>query len=77
MAMITGSSEEKELAINSQLELVEDLLEDGPEDGQAPENFLLRLKDEALTLVDTIKALTPDDVDEIWVEDDEESEVTV
>ncbi len=66
------TSEEKELAINSQLEAVEDCLEDGPEDGEAPEAFLKRLSEEADTLKGAIKALTPDDVDEIWVENDEE-----
>ena len=71
-----ATSEEKELAINSQLEAVEDCLEDGPEDGEAPEGFLKRLTAEISDLTAAVKVLTPEDVDEIWVED-EESEIPV
>ncbi len=71
------ASEQKELTFNQHLETLDDLLEDGPEDGQAPEAFLRDVINAGRSLIGALEALTPEDVDEIWTEESEDSDAEI
>jgi hypothetical protein len=66
------ASETKEQKINETLQALDDALELGPENGQAPEAFLRQVVSNAEQLVGELKTLTPEDVDEIWEDDGDE-----
>lgn len=66
------NSQQKDLEINQYFETLDTFLEEGPPDDMSAEEFLRVTADTARQLVGAIEALTPQDVDEIWIEDETE-----
>ena len=59
-------------SLNDALEALGDMLDEGPDSGEAPEAFLKRLADQAQTIVRAIQPITPEDVDEEYYKDEED-----
>ena len=73
---MADNAEEKELQINQHLDTLDQWWEDGPANGEAPEAYLKNLATEADSLAASIRQLTPEDLDEIFVDTDEDEEET-
>ena len=56
--------------LHDQLDLLDELAADGPTDGEAPEAFLKRMKDQALAVVNAITQITPEDVNDEYFEEE-------
>lgn len=67
-----ATSEQKELEINQHLDMLDDMMEDGPADDDTPEHFLRSIQDLGRKLIGTLETLTVSDVDEIWPEGESE-----
>lgn len=60
------------LNLHSQLDLVDETLEEGPTEGEAGEAFLKRVSDCLDSAQAALRAISPDDVDEEYYEDGED-----
>lgn len=67
---MADNAEQRELKINQSLDALDDLWEAGPDDGEDPAVFLGRLAGAANVLAKDIDALQPEDVDEIYIDDE-------
>lgn len=70
-----ATSEEKALTLSQHFDMLEDLMEDGPEDNQSSSAFLRNLTNEARLLVGVLESLSESDIDEIWQEDETAEEL--
>ena len=68
---MADNAEELETKIDSQLDTLDALWADGPKPSEQPEAYLSRLAGAANDLVTAVKKLTPEDIDDIFTDEDD------